>query len=95
MNFVIRLIVVVLIILAAYGIKEKLISSKPEPKSKEIAKIIPLVDVIEVVAEEHRPEVTSFGTVRSFFETSLSPEVEGRITSVAPDFQVGDAERIG
>lgn len=90
MNFLIRLVVIVCILLGAYGVRVALIKSKPEPKSKEIVKIIPLVNVIEVAAEEHRPEIKSFGTVRSFFETSLSPEVEGRIISVAPNFQVGE-----
>jgi len=90
MNFVVRLIVVALILLAAYGLKEKLISLKPKPKSKEIVKVIPTVDILEVKVEEYRPEVKSFGTVRSLFETTLSPEVQGRITSVAANFQVGE-----
>jgi len=90
MNILIRLVVVALILLLAYGVRLKLIASKPEPKSQKITEVVPLVDVIEVSLEKHLPDIKSFGTVRSFFETTLSSEVEGKIISVSPSFKVGE-----
>ncbi len=90
MNILIRLVVVALILLLAYGVRLKLIASKPEPKSQKITEVVPLVDIIEVSREKHLPDIKSFGTVRSFFETTLSSEVEGKIISVSPSFKVGE-----
>lgn len=89
MNFVIRLIIIVLIGLGTYGTVVTMIKSKKEAKSKKIEKVVPLVDVVHVSTGEYQPEVKSFGTVRSYFETNLTPEVSGKIMSVSPSFRVG------
>ncbi len=90
MNIVIRIIIIVLIGLGTYGIANQMIKSKEKAKSKKIEKVVPLVDVVERSVGEYQLEVESFGTVRSYFETSLTPEVSGQITSVSPSFRVGE-----
>lgn len=63
--------------------------SKPEPKSKKAQVVIPLVNVLEVSPADHAAQVLSFGTVQSYFETTLTPQVTGEIISVSESFRVG------
>ncbi|MGJ8632942.1 MAG: efflux RND transporter periplasmic adaptor subunit [Luteolibacter sp.] len=63
---------------------------KPEPKSKVPPEVIPIVDVVAVSPEEHRPPVRTFGKVVSYFETDLMPQVSGRITNVSGKFRTGE-----
>ena len=64
-------------------------STKPEPKSQEPKPVVPQAEIIRVSPADHSPPVLSFGTVRPLFETSLTPQVSGRITRVAEDFRIG------
>ncbi|MFK7850148.1 MAG: efflux RND transporter periplasmic adaptor subunit [Akkermansiaceae bacterium] len=67
----------------------------PKPKSKEPPPVIPLVELFAVSADSHKPPVTSFGTVTSFFETDLTPQVNGRIMFVSSEFRVGEKVKSG
>lgn len=62
---------------------------KPKPESKQPPPVVPIVVVSTVSPENHKPPVLSYGTVSSFFETGLTPQVSGRIEFVSPDFRVG------
>ncbi len=80
---------IAIIVLAVFGFKA-LGSLKPEPKSKQPPPVVPVVELVEVSPETHTPPVNSYGTVNSYFETSLTPQVSGRITYVSPKFRVGE-----
>lgn len=90
MNIIIRTIVSLLIIAAGVGIAWQLVLSRPDTKSKPLRVVTPKVDYISVPMGNHRPAVVSYGTVQSYFETMLTPEVNGKITYVSPKFRVGE-----
>lgn len=88
-NIIIRIAISTLIILCALFIGKQMIGSKEDPKSKKPPVVIPQVDTIEVAQGNYRPEVRSYGNVQSYFETTLTPQVNGRIMFVSPRFRVG------
>lgn len=65
-------------------------SLRPEPKSRQSPPVVPVVEVFPVSPEDHAPPVRSYGTVGSYFETALTPQVGGRITYVSEKFRVGE-----
>lgn len=83
------IIPVVIIVLAIIGYK-LLGSLKPEPKSKQPREVIPIVELVSVSPEDHRPRVKTFGKVSSYFETGLTPQVSGKITYVSEKFRAGE-----
>ena len=89
MKFLKIIIPIAIIVLAVLGFKF-LGSLKPEPKSRQPPPIVPMVDVISVSPKDHAPPVKSYGTVSSYFETALTPQVNGRITYVSEKFRVGE-----
>ena len=78
-----------IIVLAVLGFRF-LVSLKPAPKTMVPPPVVPAVDVITLSAEDHSPPVLSYGTVGSYFETDLTPQVSGKITFVSPKFRVGE-----
>lgn len=87
---ILKIIIPIAIIgLAFLGFK-LLGSLKPEPQSKQPPQVVPVVDVIPVSPDDHSPPVKSYGTVSSYFETALTPQVSGRITYVSEKFRVGE-----
>ena len=95
MKTAIKIIVPLLIIAGAFFLGKFLISKKSEPKSKKAQPVVPVVDVITVSLGDHHSVVNSFGTVQSYFETTLVPQVSGRITEVSKKFQVGEKVKKG
>ena len=95
MNIIIRTIVSLTIIAAFFLVGKVLIAGKPEERSKKPTVVIPRVDTVSVPLGNYRPAVTSYGTVQSYFETQLTPEVNGKITSVSPKFRVGEMVKAG
>ncbi len=83
------LVPIAIIVLAVIGFKI-LGSLKPEPKSRKPSPVVPEVEVSNVSPEDHTPPVKSYGTVSSYFETALTPQVNGRITYVSEKFRVGE-----
>ncbi len=90
MKIALKIIVpLVILVLAVFGFRG-LAKLKPEPKSKEPAPVIPVVETIRVRAEDHAPPVLTFGTVSSYFETTLTAQLTGRVTFVSPSFREGE-----
>lgn len=90
MNIIVRIVVILIILAGALSLKNVLISSKPEQKSKKLVVVVPQVDSLVVELGDYQPSLNSFGTVQSYFETRLTPEVNGKIVSVSPKFRVGE-----
>ncbi len=78
-----------LIIAIGFAGYSKLKSLKPPKKSKQAKVVIPVVSIADVSPEDHTPPVRSFGTVQSYFETTLTPQVTGEIVEVSEQFKVG------
>lgn len=90
MKLVLKIIIPFLCIGIAFGLVVVLIQlKKPKPK-KPVVIAIPQADIISVDKQDHQPPVISYGTVQSYFETTLTPQVSGQIVDVAKEFRVGN-----
>jgi RND family efflux transporter MFP subunit len=85
----IKIVLPLLVILAGFGIMKFLIASRAEPK-KEVRKD-PGIIVEVTKAEKRDTEVIVYGTgmVEPAEEITISPQVNGRVVSVAPNLVVG------
>lgn len=79
---------IVIVILALVGFR-MLKASRPPLESREPPKVVPIADVVTVEKANYRPPVQSFGTVQPYFETSLTPQISGRLETVSESFRVG------
>jgi len=89
MKPIFKIIIPIAIIALAFVGFKILVAMKPKPKTLVPPEITPVVGIVEVAPEDHAPPVRSYGTVGSYFETDLTPQVSGRIMSVSPNFRVG------
>ncbi len=67
----------------------KIISSKEEPERRRFAPPSPAVTVRTLQVEDYKINLRSQGEVRARTESSLIPEVRGRIVNVSANFQEG------
>jgi RND family efflux transporter MFP subunit len=88
-KLVLKILIPILVLLASYGVAKKMIGSKPPLKSKQPPAVVPTVSIITVGLDTHKPPILTFGTVKSYFETAITPQVNGNITFVADSFRVG------
>jgi RND family efflux transporter MFP subunit len=79
---------IILILFALFGFK-MLAASRKAKTSQVPVKVVPQAEIVTVSPADHSPPVLSYGTVQSHFETTLTPQVSGRIVAVAPEFRVG------
>lgn len=89
MKIALRILIPVMVIAVAWQVAKSMIASEPSLKSKQPPAIIPTVTVIERSPKNHSPLIFTFGTVQSYFETTLTPQVSGNITYVSEHFRVG------
>ena len=89
MKLVLKIIVPLLFIGLALLLVKVLINAKQATPPRTPTEIVSVVDIINVDISDHRPPVISYGTVQSYFETSLVPQVNGQIDEVAESFRVG------
>jgi len=66
-----------------------ILSGKEEPRSWTPSQTVPEVAALRLEAEDFTIVLQSQGTVRARTESSLIPEVRGRIVGVSPNFQEG------
>jgi len=83
------------ILLAGGGVIFGLFKFAPEPDKKEREEVLPTVEVIPVNSSTTSVEILSQGLVEAPTETSLAAEVGGTITSVAENFEIGQAFKKG
>lgn len=95
MKLLLKILVPILLLVCAVLGAKMMIASKPKLQSKTPPAVIPKVSVNIVSPATHSPPVTSFGTVQSYFETTLTPQVAGAITHVTPSFRVGKLVKKG
>jgi len=70
---------------AAYGLSQM----KPEPETRDIPDVAPLVEVLPLIESSESFRIASQGTVRPRTETILSAEVSGSIVSISPKYIPG------
>lgn len=86
-----NLVLLPLVILAAFLIVKGMIASKPERLAKKPRTIIPSVAFIESSPQSISPTITTYGNIKSFFEAQLSAQVGGEIIAVSPAFNSGQS----
>lgn len=90
-----RLILPLLLIGLGIHLYKKLEKSKKSPQIKPVVEAVIQVEIIEISPATHQPAVTGFGTVLPHFETTLTPQVNGLITRISDQFEVGTQIRQG
>lgn len=83
------------LILGAIVVVVILAMNRPAPEEREVVTSAMLVDVIEARTSEGHFIITAQGTVRPRTETTVSTEVSGRLTRLAPEFVAGGLFRAG
>jgi len=84
-----------LLIIAAIGIVIVLFISRPEPPEREPVETAMLVDTIAAEAADDHFAVQAQGTVKPRTQTSLVPEVSGKVTGISEQFVAGGFFRAG
>jgi RND family efflux transporter MFP subunit len=89
MKKTVKYILPFVIVLIAMGIGFYLIKSAPKAKRHPQKVKVPVVEVIEAALEDYRVQLKSRGTVTPRTESTLIPEVAGRIVSISANFRDG------
>lgn len=90
-----KVILPVLIVLAAIAIVVAQFVLKPRASREAPAKAVPVVNVLLASSSDGARAVRSSGTVVAANEAALSSEVSGRITSVSPNLERGKRVKKG
>lgn len=88
---ILNLVLLPIVILAAFLIVKGMIASKPERLAQKPRAIIPSVAFIESSPQSINPTITSYGNIKSFFEAQLSAQVGGEIIAISPAFNSGQS----
>ncbi|MBT8043937.1 MAG: efflux RND transporter periplasmic adaptor subunit [Verrucomicrobiae bacterium] len=89
MKLILKILIPFVFIGLAVFIVGIMIKSKKEKPARKPVMVVPHAEFINVAIEDHYPPVVSYGTVQSYFETMLTPQVSGQIVEVSPGFRVG------
>jgi len=84
-----RFLVPLILVTASATLAAYLIRSRPEPPRRPTMPVITAVDATRLQLKNHTVIVTSQGTVRPKTESTLIPEVSGRILAISPAFRPG------
>ena len=82
------LLPVIILLLAGAG-TWLTIKYKQEPEKKNIERVLPVVEVIEVNAQPYTLAIRTSGVIEAPTMTVLTAEVSGRVIEVAPAFENG------
>jgi len=89
MRLLLRILVPVAVLAASAAVVGWLMSTRPEAQLRKPPTSIQAVDVVRLARTNYQVVLTSQGTVRPRTESTLKPEVSGRIVSVSPSFRDG------
>ncbi len=85
-KFVLPLVIIVTSLVIGKGIIDNPPAAKPRPRPVDA--IVP-IDAIRLQASDFQVIINSYGTVQPSLETSLIPQVSGKIIAVAANFENG------
>ncbi len=91
----IQISISLLILISAVVISIYIIKTKPKIKSEKPSKLIPLVRVKKVKYKPYRIVVEIDGSVKTWEETSLVPQVSGKIVYISPNLREGGCFKKG
>jgi len=90
-----KFVLPVVVILAGFAGMQIMVHSRPAPKKEVKESRGVLVEVVNVTRENLPVVVTGTGTVGPRQEAGITPQVNGRVTYLAPNFVVGGFFRKG
>ena len=89
MTRLLRFLLPVAVLGASIAVAYGLLASAPEAERRTPPRPLPAVEVLELGPADYRVELESRGTVSPRTQSTLVPEVAGRIIEVAPSFRNG------
>ncbi len=94
-NVVLKIVLPILIIVLGIILMKVMFLAKSPPERIEKEHKGDLVEVLRVSPEDHRVRIIATGTVQARREAEISPQVEGKVSDVAPQLIVGGLFRKG
>ncbi|MCG8428520.1 MAG: efflux RND transporter periplasmic adaptor subunit [Chromatiales bacterium] len=82
-------LVAIMVLPAAIAYTSFAIENQPAPAVNNSPAPLPVVSVISVKTKTHQARLQGHGKARPHFELTLKAEVEGRITAVGPQLEIG------
>ncbi len=83
------------IIIAAIALVVVLVKMRKTPPPRIPPTAVPRVTVIDSSPADETPTISTYGNVRSYFQTGIASQVAGRLESISPDFDPGRAVSAG
>ena len=90
-----KILLPVIIVAIGIAVGMALIATGPEVKRRPPQQSLPVVETLTVTPERYQVMVRSQGTVSPRTQSTLIPEVAGRIVSISPNFRNGGAFKAG
>ena len=88
---IVNLLFAPVILVAAIAFIVMLVKMRKVPPPQIPATAVPQVEVIQSSPADSTPTISTYGNVRSFYETDIASLVSGRIESISPEFNAGRA----
>jgi RND family efflux transporter MFP subunit len=89
MRLLFKILLPVVVIAISIGIAQQLITHKPQPERRARPAPLPTVEALRLQSQDYQIYLKTQGTVRPRTETTLIPEVAGRVVDVSPHFREG------
>ncbi len=89
MKRLIKIILPIVVIGLSIGIALVAVATKPGVETRSRPPTVPVLDVMEARRDDYPVQVRTRGTVRPRTESTLIPEVSGRIVEIAANFRQG------
>jgi RND family efflux transporter MFP subunit len=90
MMLLLRILLPVLVLAAAGAIAVVTLASRPEPQRRAPRVALTQVEVISLARSDYKVWIETRGTVRPRTESTLIPEVSGRIMALSPSLRTGE-----
>jgi len=95
MQTILKVIATLLFLLVGFLGFQKLKSLAPEKVSQQPALITPEAHFITLTPADYHPPIRSFGRISPYFESTLTPQITGRITEISSSFRIGEKIKKG
>lgn len=84
-----RFLLPLIVVLACVGVASYLVATRPDPQMRQPPAMKLVVDAVRLKQQAYSVEIRSQGTVKPRTESTLIPEVSGRIVQISPAFRTG------
>ena len=89
MRLLFKILLPLVVVGASFLAARHIIANKPEPQRRAAPSSITTVEAMRLTPSDYPIRVKAHGTVRPRTESTLLPEVSGRIVEVSPNFREG------